>query len=151
MKQHNIEDIKAQLPNGMWFLTGGVMRMQKAVKARYTGEELERELKSLQLVMKLQLLGEQLLVTTISRDAGFLTKVTILTPEQAKFYTKDDEIIIAFEKSHNTIHGETKEEIKSAMIKVGTLTDEEFEKYSDPVNWNSLPRIEFTIVDKIEN
>lgn len=143
----DLDELKAKLPEGIWFLTGGVLRMQLALKKRYSGDELEEKLKGMEMAMKIISKEEKIHFSFFDRNKEMIDS-RIFDKSQVTFSQNPEtnEWIVSYPKTYDYITGETIEETKKKMVQSGSLTEEEFDKYINPENWARLLRIEFNII-----
>lgn len=148
MKQLNIDELKAKLPEGIWLITGGSLKMQRLFRKTYFGEELEKRLTRSKAAMKLHLKDNILWVTIIQTDGNVDT--SSLDQQHAGFYIQEDgDIHLLMENKAKLIYGKTIEESIKKVIESGAITKEEYEKYKNPNSWDNLPKIEFEIVSSL--
>lgn len=145
MGQMNIDEIKAQLPGGIWFLTGGNLKLQNLLESTYEGEELQEKLELVKVAMKLQSKDDKLLVTMIHRsgeiDGQILPRGSIVI-----FPQENGELHFLIEKVGEMIYADTIEKSLEKVINAGLITRDEYIKYSDPGIWDNLPRVEFKMI-----
>lgn len=148
MRQLNIDELKAKLPEGIWLITGGSLKMQRLFRKTYFGEELEKRLTRSKAAMKLHLKDNILWVTIIQTDGNVDT--SSLDQQHAGFYIQEDgDIHLLMENKAKLIYGKTIEESIKKVIESGAITKEEYEKYKNPDSWDNLPKIEFEIVSSL--
>lgn len=148
MRQLNIDELKSKLPEGIWLITGGSLKMQRLFRKTYFGEELEKRLTRSKAAMKLHLKDNILWVTIIQTDGNVDT--SSLDQQHAGFYIQEDgDIHLLMENKAKLIYGKTIEESIKKVIESGAITKEEYEKYKNPDSWDNLPKIEFEIVSSL--
>ena len=142
-----IDELKSKLPEGIWLLTGGNIKLQRFLKASNSEEKLQKDLKNIRSVMKLKINGDTIQVTTIHTDGTADARALNIDSVAAEIQD-DGTLLLLMEKTPPLDFDSVQESVQKA-IATGAITHEEYEKYKNTEVWETLPKIEFTMVSKL--